>query len=1109
MGGREGLDAARDGVEEGDSRQRLQKAVEDLEHVLPGQAPLLNFVHHNTLHGYQHLPFAQALETAERLTGIHGYLSEQESRRFYAQGRIDDNDLNLALDRALAGHGDEPLRIGSKNISRREIYRVALLFGVDALEPSQFNWQMEEMDALRRFQADLPPARRAALPQAAAEEEAVRELWNACLGVFGLEHCRPHPAELADIPLQKAEAVLAEFDAGAGDLPACAVNPGIHALLRAEAQEELSAMLATLGKGHSLRGILLALTGVDLLDSIRPVLVRFCASQLDEGLAAWHSPDRANGLYAAWKRCAGGDFAFALDGLPGWRQALAELPEQSVDAVIAILSRLEIPPSRWKDYLERLALELPGWSGLINWRARHPGYASNKHSPAALMDYLAVRLFLDQLWIERLCRETWGIPGKLSALQAYCERNASEFLARKRLYAGELPEYLAHATQKLVGLAWAERSHPESWRVLADMIYTWKHSPVAGQAEAHTVCSSVWRLFRLSQHLGLSASDLRGLPPDGAERLLRWLDELTSNAKGQIWLQAFENHYREQLFAALSQNHGRGRWARRETRPQAQLIFCMDDREEGLRRHVEELNPEIETLGAAGFFGVSMNWRGLDDTEVTPLCPVVVTPAHEIREQARPGQDAALEQRGHRRRLKNLAGRVLNQEVRRNLATSQVLIYLLAPGALAVLAAKIFFPRHWNAFKRKATAAFVPAVATRLELTAADADAPPETPTRPRLGLTDAEQAERVAGLLRNIGLTSGFAPLVVLAGHGSISQNNPHLAAYDCGACSGRHGGPNARVFAAMANRPEVRDLVAQRGIHIPEDCWFLGTEHNTCDEEILWFDLEELPSRFQPALDRLRADLGRAVLLSAHERCRRFASAPRRPSLRQAMEHVIGRSADFSQARPELGHATHAAAVVGRRSATRGAFFDRRLFLISYDPTQDPEGQILEGILLAAGPVGAGINLEYYFSTVNSEHYGCGSKVPHNVAGLFGVMEGTASDLRTGLPRQMIEIHEPMRLQLVCEASEEVLAGIYQRQQALRELIGNGWVLLSALHPETGALSSFEPGRGFIPWAGNGAKLPVVERSADWYGGHSGPRPPALILYPDPAQEAGRDAA
>jgi uncharacterized protein YbcC (UPF0753/DUF2309 family) len=140
----------------------------------------------------------------------------------------------------------------------------------------------------------------------------------------------------------------------------------------------------------------------------------------------------------------------------------------------------------------------------------------------------------------------------------------------------------------------------------------------------------------------------------------------------------------------------------------------------------------------------------------------------------------------------------------------------------------------------------------------------------------------------------------------------------------------------------------------------------------------------------------------LSAHERCRRFASAPRDPTPIQALRHVVERSRDFSQARPELGHATNAAALVGRRSMSQGRVSGPAGVSGVLRPDPGPQtGPLLEGILLAVGPVGAGINLEYYFSTVNNERLGCGTKTPHNVTGLFAVMEGASSDLRTGLPR------------------------------------------------------------------------------------------------------------
>ena len=142
-----------------------------------------------------------------------------------------------------------------------------------------------------------------------------------------------------------------------------------------------------------------------------------------------------------------------------------------------------------------------------------------------------------------------------------------------------------------------------------------------------------------------------------------------------------------------------------------------------------------------------------------------------------------------------------------------------------------------------------------------------------------------------------------------------------------------------------------------------------------------------------------------------------------RAALGHVEGRAADLAQPRPEYGHATNAFCIVGRRERTRGLFLDRRAFLVSYDPTRDEDGTTLARILAAVVPVVAGISLEYYFSYVDPTGYGCGTKLPHNVTSLLGVMDGAQSDLRTGLPWQMVEIHEPVRLTMVVDTTPEIL--------------------------------------------------------------------------------------
>lgn len=175
------------------------------------------------------------------------------------------------------------------------------------------------------------------------------------------------------------------------------------------------------------------------------------------------------------------------------------------------------------------------------------------------------------------------------------------------------------------------------------------------------------------------------------------------------------------------------------------------------------------------------------------------------------------------------------------------------------------------------------------------------------------------------------------------------------------------------------------------------------------------------------------------------------------------------------------------GRRSRTRGLFLDRRAFLVSYDPGGDPSGELLAGLLLAAGPVCAGINLEYYFSHVDPAGHGCGTKLPHNIVGLLGVMDGHASDLRTGLPWQMVEIHEPVRLLLVVEAEPELLVAILRAHPGLNRLAANGWIQLVAWSSDSEAMHVFRDG-AFRPHTPETTAFPVVDRSAHFYAGERG---------------------
>lgn len=1025
---------------------KLQAALSHAGHYLPAQAPLEVFVHHNTLHAFQHLPFHAALAEASRKLGARCYLPEEAYRAAFEKGRITEADVRAALTRmGPALEAQEQTQRAFENWPAQlpplaELCLLIQLKGLRETSPAGLSWLITEMAADRRFRPDLPPAVRERFAKGVlggvtgdgkrvredAERAIISSLWKTCLAIAqGLEVRENPPPQTFRFP----------------------------------------------------RDLLIAVGDEDPNDLVHPVLIPLCAAFLDRGQAHFTMPGRGEGFFAAWRH-------IALSGRvlrPAWERTLGKRIRQqpnisAEDAVLSLLDELGIPDNEYEGFVEHVLLQLPSWAGMFQ---RLEGSAlqvglSSESPKVTLMDFLAVRLSLDVL--------------------AYLD----------------VGERLGHRGP------------------LRDLLPFLRAAPKLAAPQQQDFCQKAWPLFNLAQLAGIEPAVLRSCSQEVLRTLFALMAEMNEGTRLCVWHEAFERHYRDEVLSALVANIKRGQTAQAA---RFQVICCIDDRAESFRRHLEENNADIETFGAAGFFNLAIAFQGIDDPSTFPLCPVVIKPQHRIAEEPA-AQDAPLWAQRQRRLRRWHTLQAIFDRASRSLVLGSILTAMTGFVAAVPLLLTVFLPKFAARLRRLVIHTLLPQVRTQLSQRT-DAGLRATATAGLYTGFSLEEKATRVAGLLENLGLVRDFASMVVVLGHDSSSVNNPHFAAYSCGACGGRSGGPNARLFARMANRKEVRALLRQKGIDIPAQTLFIGGVHDTAIDSIQLYE-EAVPLERREEFLALQACLKAALLRNAHERTRRFASASPDFSLEQALAHVEERAADLGQARPELGHATNAACIVGRRRLSRDVFLDRRSFLVSYDPQADPSGTILERILLAVGPVCAGINLEYFFSTVDNERLGAGTKLPHNVTGLIAVMNGASSDLRTGLPKQMIEIHEPVRLQLILDASPETVLAIIKRQPSLAELIEKEWVQAITITPETDpvAVHVYQAESGFVRWIhstrgfathkaeqaaiameqsrnhpflsgpevlgipqSGPTPVPHTRSSHDFYHGHDGFLPPALI--------------
>jgi len=1009
-------------------RLRIRAMVHVAGEPIPYFWPMRTFIHHNPLHGLEHKPFAQAVAEGERLFHARAYLPRATYQRYLGEGKVDVSVL---------------------------------------------------ADQVRRFLAGQPPV---------AGLDLHRLLMTALTQVPQPMAGEPSLADARDI-----HAALA------GDaLPARDIDAG---LLAAQVRADLPS-------GRPLPAMVDQLFGTEIGATLNELVIKSCLDFFDEGQSVWQLPGREKGLFAAWSAVARRNLRLFIRGLH-IKQILAA--DDTPEGIIShVMTELRVPEDAWLDYFTCELTRLHGWAGFIRWRAGAKHYHWSRNYPADLVDYLAIRLVLG-LALLREHAQRKRLPATVEDLARFVDAHPEEAYLRREFHGGRVLPEMAHAVEDAI----ASRRQARIGRLLP------RYLARKREQEAHRWATT---LRALAERAGM-AEALRQLTPQAIGRLLATLVRL-EREEGPMWLQAQEAHYMQRLFAGLDLTLPAPRDKRpfaqvlfcidvRSERIRRHLervgdyqtygiagffgvpvsFIGLDKGSEthlcpvvvtpknlvlelGIARNADEeafvsvleqvfhelkasvLSPFITVEAIGLLFGLDMFGKS--------LAPLTYNRWRSRLHPDKPDSRLLLDKLSREQAdsiIRSLQRAMIVKAVGRELkvereAITDEMIRELRETALGNREGPTGFARHFG-LGAPAEQKFIERLQRVYRINRGYAQIQLER--LGRIGFTLDEQVHFVNQALRSIGLVSGFSRFVLLAGHGSLSENNPYESALDCGACGGNHGITNARVLAQIANKPAVRERLRAQGITIADDAWFVPAFHNTTTDELRLYDLDLLPPSHLVYIERLTNGLQAASRLCAAERMPTLERAGGREEPASAYRHARRNAMDWSQVRPEWGLARNAAFVIGRRHATERLNLEGRVFLHSYDYRCDPKGRLLENILSGPLVVAQWINMEHYFSTVDNEHYGSGSKVYHNIAGRFGVMTGNLSDLRTGLPSQTVlrdgaPYHEPLRLLTLIEAPFEHARQAIEGIANVRNLVHNGWVRMAVVDPDTGVVHVFD---------------------------------------------------
>ncbi|MDB5344855.1 MAG: hypothetical protein JWP89_3232 [Schlesneria sp.] len=1002
---------------------KLKVMVEKAGTLLPAQGPLSGFAFLNPLQGLEDLPFEEGMMKGSRLFGCRPYLPEDIYRDRLASGRIVLDDLCAVLQAELGESAATPVM----PVGTRFDVRLAMLqYPLRTAPREELRWFIAETNALARFSDETPVTVRKWFLES-TRHWVMREILSRGVEDPANEGSSVQPAvnELVSNLVERfSENSIETWDDSTWET--FTLQLLWHVCRRGVERVEIRSTTTSAQARH--RDLLLEVTGEDSDLLVHPILIRFCASFTDQGISDWAMPDRDQGFFRSFCTLYQTHAALPARWMRPLARELAGLRSAQTTPLESIrqsLDDLGVPEEEWGDFIEMITVSLRGWAGIL-WQMEVREDRVPRPTPrGSLIEFVAVRLLL--------------------------ERTALRYLAKNQ----SLP----------IG------------DTLADL-RTILHDRASLRATS-SIEQRTFFVFQLAQVMGWSPRELDAMSSRAWAELIGEVESFPPLARRRAFQLAFEHRLVVKALDAISVKNQRPPEPAVPTRFQS--VFCIDAREESFRRHLEEQSPAIETFGAAGFFGVAMYFRGIADAHYAAQCPIVIRPQRWVVEDMVYPFEQTHQFRARSRRALGIAIHQIHLDSR-SFAPGAVLSAGLGTLASIPLVMRVLFPKFTARIRRTFGSIVAPPLMTRLRL---ERKLPAAGPNPGEVGYTIEEMADLGERMLRDIGLTSSFARLVFFLGHGSSCQNNPHKSTYDCGACTGNPGGPNGRALAAMLNNPKVRSILVSHGLPLTEETIFVGGLHNTCEDTITFYDLDQLPKSHFDDFAAARSAFDTACRRNSHERCRRFFSAALDLTPDEAHQHVKDRSEDLAQTRPEFGNASNALCIVGRRSRSKGLFLDRRSFMQSYDPTEDDaDHTILARILGAVIPVCSGINMQYYLSAIDSPGWGCGTKLPHNITSLLGVMDGAESDLRCGLPSQSVEIHEPVRLLFILETTPEGILSIMQRNPTIGRILGNGWAQLAVLDPNSDQIQVYRNGQ-FSPYQPTVTELKKASSSIDWYRG------------------------